>query len=286
MNEIVVQDNIKIEDLIYKVRGKLVILDYDLARVYNSETRIINQTVKRNSKRFPEEFCFQLNELEYENLKSHFVISSYKNNYGGRRTMPYCFTEQGVAMISALLNNDIAIKTSIVVMNAFVTMRKFISSNLLQQEYINNLVLEHDNDIKLLKETFSEFKTFSKELFFEGQIYDAHSLLLDMFNTSKESIVIIDNYISKELLDILCKTNKKITIYTKNIDNNLINKYRLQYNNITIKITNSFHDRFIIIDNKVLYHCGASFKDLGKKCFGINKINDNNYLNELITHLI
>ena len=286
MNEIVVQDNIKIEDLIYEVRGKLVILDYDLARVYNSETRIINQTVKRNSKRFPEEFCFQLNELEYENLKSQNVISSCKNNYGGRRTMPYCFTEQGVAMISALLNSDIAIKTSIVVMNAFVTMRKFISSNLLQQEYINNLVLEHDNDIKLLKETFSEFKTFSKELFFEGQIYDAHSLLLDIFSTSKKSIIIIDNYISKELLDILSKTNKKITIYTKNIDNNLINKYKSQYNNLTIKITNSFHDRFIIIDNKVLYHCGASFKDLGKKCFGINKINDSNYLNELINHLI
>ena len=286
MNEIVVQDNIKIEDLIYEVRGKLVILDYDLARVYNSETRIINQTVKRNSKRFPEEFCFQLNELEYENLKSQNVISSCKNNYGGRRTMPYCFTEQGVAMISALLNSDIAIKTSIVVMNAFVTMRKFISSNLLQQEYINNLVLEHDNDIKLLKETFSEFKTFSKELFFEGQIYDAHSLLLDIFSTSKKSIIIIDNYISKELLDILSKTNKKITIYTKNIDNNLINKYKSQYNNLTIKITNSFHDWFIIIDNKVLYHCGASFKDLGKKCFGINKINDSNYLNELINHLI
>ena len=132
---------------------------------------------------------------------------------------------------------------------------------------------------------FLNFKTFSNEIFFEGQIYDAYSLLLDIFNTSNKNIIIIDNYISKELLDILSKTNKKITIYTKNIDNNLINKYNSQYHNVKVLINNSFHDRFIIIDNKILYHSGASFKDLGKKCFAINKINNIDMVNDLINSL-
>ena len=288
MNEIIVKDNIKIEDLIYEVSGKQVMLDSDLARLYECKqgTKEINQAVKNNIDKFPERFTWILTDEEYLNLRSNFLTSSLENKHGGRRYNPRVFTEEGVAMLATVLHTKIAAKISIAIMDAFVKMRKFISTNLLEQRYINNLVLDHDNRLLLLENSFNEIKTFSKELFFEGQIYDAHSLLLDIFNTSKKSIIIIDNYISKELLDILCRTNKDITIYTKNIDNNLINKYKSQYNNIIIKITNSFHDRFIIIDNKVLYHCGASFKDLGKKCFGINKINDNNYLNELITHLI
>ena len=170
-------------------------------------------------------------------------------------------------------------------MDALVTMRKYISSNLLEQKYVNNMVFELDERVSLLEDTFSKFDTFSNEIFFEGQIYDAYSLLLDIFTTSNKNIIIIDNYISKELLDILSKTNKKITIYTKNIDNNLINKYNSQYHNVTIKINNSFHDRFIIIDNKILYHCGASFKDLGKKCFAINKIDDKEILYSILNIL-
>ncbi len=143
------------------------------------------------------------------------------------------------------------------------------------------MVFKLDERESLLENTFPGFNTFSNELFFDGQIYDAHSLLLDIFNSSKNSIVIIDNYVSKELLDVLHKTNKQITIYSKNMDNTLINKYQSQYTNLTIKISNDFHDRFIIIDDKVLYHCGAFFKDLGKKCFAINKVDDNNILNNL-----
>ena len=199
--------------------------------------------------------------------------------------LPYVFTEQGVSMLSSVLKTEKASGVSISIMRAFVAMRKYISTELLEQRYINNQVIKNTEDIKLLKETFTNFKTFSNEIFFEGQIYDAYSLLLDIFNSSNKSIVIIDNYISKSLLDVLSKTNKKITIYTKNIDNNLINKYNSQYHNVTIKINNSFHDRFIIIDNKILYHCGASFKDLGKKCFAINKINNINILNDLINSL-
>ena len=142
-----------------------------------------------------------------------------------------------------------------------------------------------DERVSMLEKSFSSFDTFSNELFFEGQIWDAHSLLLDIFNSSKKSIVIIDNYISKELLDVVCKTNKNITIYTKNIDKIMINKYQKQYNNLIIKINNSFHDRFIIIDEIILYHCGASFKDLGNKCFAINIIDNKEILNNLINKL-
>ena len=166
-------------------------------------------------------------------------------------------------------------------MDAFVAMRKYISNELLEQRYINKMVFNLDERVSLLENTFSKFETFNNELFFDGQIYDAHSLLLDIFNSSKRSIVFIDNYISKELLDVVCKTNKKVSIYTKNMDNNLISKYQSQYNNLDIHITDKFHDRFIIIDDSDLYHCGASFKDLGKKCFAINKINSNDILNEL-----
>ena len=281
MNEIVLQENIKIEDLIYEIRGKHVMLDSDLARLYHCKngTKTINQAVKRHINRFPERFMFQLTEEEFLILQSQLGTA----NRNMSRTLPYAFTEQGVAMLATVLRTDIAEEVSIAIMDAFVKMRKFINSNLIEQKYVNNMVFDLDDRVSLLE---SNFKTFSNQIFYEGQIYDAHSLLLDIFSTSKESIIIIDNYISKELLDILSKTNKKITIYTKNIDNNLINKYKSQYNNITIKITNSFHDRFIIIDNKVLYHCGASFKDLGKKCFGINKIYDSNYLKELTNHLI
>ena len=278
MYEIIEKENIKIEDMIFEVRGKQVILASDIAKLYQVETRIINQTVKRNIERFPEEFCFQLTKEDLNSLRSQFVIS---NTRGGNRYMPYVFTEQGVAMLSALINSDVAIATSIKIINAFVAMRKYISSNLIENNYIKDMVIRHDEEIKLLQNTFSKFDTFSNELFFDGQIWDAHSLLLDIFNSSSKSIVIIDNYISKELLDVVCKTNRDIVIYTKNIDKSMISKYHSQYNNLTIKINNSFHDRFIIIDNAILYHCGASFKDLGKKCFAISKFDDIKFLNEL-----
>ena len=278
MNEIITKENIKIEDMIFEVRGKQVIIDADLAKLYQVETRIINQTVKRNIERFPEEFCFRLTNEEMDSLRSQFVISKTR---GGNRYLPYVFTEQGVAMISVLLKSDIAIAVSIKIMNAFVAMKKYISNNLLTLNNHSNMLIDHEERIKILESTFSRLDTFSNELFFEGQIYDAHSLLLDIFSSSKKSIVIIDNYISKELLDVLSKTNKQVTIHTKNIDTNLINKYKSQYNNITIKINKSFHDRFIIIDNKDLYHCGASFKDLGKKCFAINKIDNIEMIKEI-----
>ena len=269
MNEIIVKDDIKIENMIYEIRGKQVMLDSDLAKLYQVETKRINEAVKNNIEKFPERFCFRITENEFNILKSKFSTSKGR---GGSRKGHSVFTEQGIAMLATILKSKVATRVSIAIMDAFIVMRKFISSNLLEQKYVNNMVFELDERVSLLENTFSKFDTFSNEIFFEGQIYDAYSLLIDIFNTSKESIIIIDNYISKELLDILSKTERKVTIYTKVIDNNLINKYNSQYHNVTIKINNSFHDRFIIIDNKVLYHCGVSFKDLGKKCFAINKI--------------
>ena len=272
MNNIIEKENIKIEDMIYKIRGKEVMLDSDLARLYRVETKRINEAVKNNPDKFPERFSWKLTDDEFLDLRSKISTFNSCDSIGKRKYKPRVFTEQGVAMLSTILKSKVATSVSISIMDAFVTMRKYISSNLIEQKYVNNMVFEHNERIKVLEDTFLKFDTFSNEIFFDGQIWDAHSLLLDIFNSSKKSIVIIDNYISKELLDVLCKSNKQIIVYTKNIDKIMINKYQSQYNNLTIKINNTFHDRFIIIDDVTLYHCGASFKDLGKKCFAINKI--------------
>ena len=286
MNELIVKEDIKIENMIYEIRGKQVMLDFDLAKLYGCKngTKEINQAVKNNLEKFPERFSWKLNDDELK----EFLVKNFDQKLetrGGRYKNPRVFTEQGVAMLATILKSKVATEVSIAIMDVFVTMRKYISSNLLEQKYVNNMVFELDERVSLLENAFSKFDTFSNEIFFEGQIYDSYSLLLDIFNSSNNSIVIIDNYISKSLLDVLSKTNKKITIYTKNIDNNLINKYNSQYHNVTIKINNSFHDRFIIIDNKILYHCGASFKDLGKKCFAINKIDDKEILCSILNIL-
>ena len=284
MNELQVIDNKQIQSMIHEIRGVQVILDKDLAFLYDTETRKINQAVKRNKERFPEEFCFQLNENEYISLKSQIVISNLSRNWGGVRYLPYAFTEQGVAMLSALLKTEKAVKQSIAVMNAFVAMRRFLSSNLLDQNFYKNKILEHDERIKLLEDFFSS-KTFSNEIFYEGQIFDAYAFLLDIFDSSKESIIIIDNYVSKELFKLLSKTKKNVTIYSKNITNDLIDKYKKQYDNVNIKFNDSYHDRFIIIDNKILYHCGSSFKDLGKNCFCISKIDNKGAVDDMLNRL-
>lgn len=281
MNNIIEHENIKIENMIYEIRGKQVMIDSDLAKLYQVETKRINEAVKNNTDKFPERFSWKLNEEDYNELRSKFSTFDLENIIGKRKYKPRVFTEQGVAMLSTILKSNVATRVSISIMDAFVVMRKYISSNLLNSNNYSNMLINHEGRIRELENTFSNFKTFSNELFFEGQIWDAHSLLLDIFNTSNKNIIIIDNYISKELLDAICKTGKQIMVYTKNIDNNLITKYQSQYNNLTIKINNSFHDRFIIIDDIILYHCGASFKDLGKKCFAINKIEDKNILKML-----
>jgi len=213
-------------------------------------------------------------------------ISTTKNikSYSMKRYNPRVFTEEGCLMLGTILKSDVAVNTTLLVIEAFVAMKKFISSNLLEQRFINNMVLDHDERIKLLESNFSN-KTFSNEIFYEGQIFDAYYLLLRIFDSSKKSIIIIDNFADKELFKLLSKTDKKVTIYSKNINDDLIKKYKKQYSNVTLIENDSFHDRFIIIDEESLYHCGSSFKDLGTKCFAINRIDNKELVNNLLSSI-
>jgi len=296
---IVTYETENIKNLIYTIRGKQVMLDSDVAMLYHYETKKINQTVKRNIERFPEKFCFQLNEDETENLRSQFVTSSLeKENYGGRRYLPYVFTEQGIAMLSGLLRNEIAVKVSISIMDAFVEMRKFISSNGQVFERLTNVecrLLNQDrilsNHEKKFEKVFNELQKnnenqFKQKIFFNGQIYDAYSSIIDIVKRAKNKILIIDNYIDDSILKILSKKNKGVELIILTSQNsNLIkldiNKFNKQYPTLKVARTDKFHDRFIVIDNKELYHIGASLKDLGKKCFAISKIEDMEYIEKI-----
>ena len=287
MNEIIRKEEIKVENMIYEVRGKQVMLDRDLAKLYEcaNGTKTINLAVKRHIKRFPERFMFQLTKEEAEEIYSRFQVETLNDLRGSNiKYLPYVFTEQGVAMLATILRTKVAEDVSIRIMDAFVEMRKYINNNLIEQAYINKLVIKDHERINLLEETFYklEEKTKINSLFFEGQIYDAYSLLIDILNKSNEEIIIIDNYAGKELLDILKDIDRKITIISKNISVELVKKYLSQYVNVRFINNASFHDRFIIVDKMILYHCGSSFKDLGKKCFAINMIEDKNILDNLL----
>ena len=293
MNEIIVKDNIKIENLIYEIRGKQVMLDSDLAMLYGCKngTKSLNLAVKRHINRFPERFMFQLTKEEYSSIYSRFQFETLNKNNQKQglniKYLPYVFTEQGVAMLSAILKTDVAEEISIKIMDAFVAMKNIINTSLIEQKYINSLVLEHDNEIRLLQESFNKLSTKEKinHIFYNGQIYDAYSLLIDILNKAKKEIIIIDNYAGKELFDITKDIKVNIKIYTKNIDEVSKKKYMQEYSNIEIITTDIFHDRFIILDNKELYNLGSSLKDIGKKCTNINRIEDSTILKELISRL-
>lgn len=253
------EEKIDIKNMIYEIRGKQVVLDSDLAKLYQCKngTKEINQAVKNNIKKFPDRYAFRINEKEYNYLKSKILTSK-----GGSKA---------------------AIQVSINIIDAFVEMRKYISTNLIEQKYINEIVLKDSKRIDILEETFNQFKEENNHLFFEGQICDEYSLMLDIFNKSNEEIIIIDNYVDKTLFDILSKTNKKVNVITNKYNNEDYLKYKSQYSNAELIIDNNFHDRLIIIDKNILYHCGASFKDLGKKCFCISKIDNTYILNNLLS---
>ena len=276
------KEDLSIEDMIYEIRGKQVMLDCDLAKLYNVETKRINEAVKNNPDKFPERFYFRINENEFFSLKSKISTSK-----GGSRKGHNVFTEQGIAMLSTILKSKVAVETSIRIMDAFVKMRKYISVNLMEQDNMKNMLIKHDNEIKLLQESFSKLEEKEKinHIFYEGQIYDAYSLLIDIFKGAKEEIIIIDNYADKSILDMITNLNVKVTIVTKkfnllkDID---IKKYNKQYHNLKVIYSDKFHDRFIILDKKVLYHSGASYKDLGNKCFAITKMEDKEYLETII----
>ena len=286
MNKIVVSDNIKIENMIYEIRGKNVMLDSDLAMLFGYETKQLNRQVLRNINRFPENYCFQITTAEYISLRCQ--NGTLKNGRGEhRKYLPYVFTEYGITMLAGILKSELAIKMSLRIVDIFITMKNYINTSLIEQKYFNELTIKNTEDIKLLQESFDKLNTkeSNNHIFYEGQIYDAYSLLIDILSKARKEIIIIDNYAGKKLFDIIKNINVKVKIYTENIDNISKEKYEKQYNNLEIINTHIFHDRFIIIDNKELYHSGASFKDLGKKCFAITKIEDNSILKELLNKL-
>lgn len=281
-NSIILKENEKIENLIYKIRGKQVMLDSDLAKLYECKngTKVINQAVKRNITKFPERYCFQLTETEYRNLKFHFGTSSL-NNYGGVRKMPFVFTEQGVAMLAPVLKTPVADAVSMRIIDAFVYIRRYLSD-----VTGSNMLVNHEERILKLEEQFNKFSSKRNTIIYEGKIYDAYSVMLDIFNEAKGEIIIVDNYVNKELLDILREVDKKIIVISNNMNNELIKKYESQYDNTQFVSDNPFHDRYIILDRKEVYVSGMSLKDVGKKYSYINKIEESIFINELIKRII
>ena len=296
--ELVKNSSDNIRNLIYTIRGRQVMLDSDVAMLYQDTTKNINKAMKRNLDRFPEDFCFELTEREMSNLRFQNGTSNLENNYGGRRYLPYVYTEQGISMLAGILKNEIAVQVSINIMRAFVEMRKFIQSNGQVFDRLTNIeykLLEQSKTLTEHEEKFekvfdelqkNERKEFKQKIFFNGQIYDAYSLIIDIIKRAKNKILIIDNYIDDSILEMLQKKNKDVEVVILTIQNNSltkldVQKFNKQYPTLKIAYTNKFHDRFIVIDNKELYHCGASLKDLGKKCFAISKIEDAEYIKKL-----
>ena len=269
----------EIRNLIYSIRGKQVMLDSDLASLYQVETKNLNKAVKRNIERFPASFCFQLTEEEVENLRFQFGTSSL--SYGGRRYLPYVFTEQGVAMASAILRSDIAVKVSVEIMEAFVEMRRMLASNASLFHRLDKIELKQLEADQRFEEIFKALESdklhSEKGIFYNGQIFDAYAFVCDIIRNAKTSIILLDNYVDDTVLTLLGKRNNNATttIYTKNISNQLrldVQRYNSQYPRIEIKIFSDAHDRFLIIDDVELYHIGASLKDLGKKWFAFSRM--------------
>ena len=258
-NDLVEITRPSIEKMIYVIRDKQVMLDSDLAILYQVETGALNRAVKRNISRFPEDFRFQLTKEEYQNLRCQTGISSFaqdENNYGGRRTLPYVFTEQGISMLASVLHSEVAIKVSIGIMRAFVEMRRFIANNALLFERISNVELKQ---LEYQKQTDEKL----------DQIFDAFSLIVSLIQKAEKEIVLIDGYVDIGTLNLLTKKNENVTVvmYTlkrTKLSQEDVNNFNSQYPLLEVRYTKVFHDRFLILDKKNVYHIGASLKDAGK----------------------
>lgn len=286
----VIVDNKDIKNMIYTFRDQQVMVDSDLARLYQVTTGNLNKAVKRNLSRFPEHFCFQLTEHEYKNLRFQNGSSSSNNNYGGRRYMPYVFTEQGIAMLSAVLKSDIAVEVSVKIMNSFVEMRRFLLSN---QELFSRLdrieikQLETDRKFEEVFNYIAANTEVKQNIFFNGQIYDAFSFIVGLIRKAKKKIILIDNYVDVYTLNILCKKNQGVEVVIATAGKGSLSakdiiKFNAQYSKLSVKTTTDFHDRFLVIDKTEVYHIGASIKDAGKKSFGITKIEDKDLIKGLV----
>ena len=277
---LVIVHNKEIQSMIYTFRGRQVMLDSDLAMLYQVETKYLNRQRNRNAERFPEDFCFQLSKEEYEILRCQNVTSKNENGSGGRRYLPYVFTEQGIAMLSSVLKSEVAAKASINIMRAFVEMRKFLISNNEMFARLDRVELKQLETDKKLEEVFDYIATtkeVKQKIFFNGQIYDAFSLMVEIVEKAEKELILIDNYVDVNTLNILSKKKDGVNVLivtsgNGNLTDKDIAKFNSQYPKLTVKISKDFHDRFLIIDRKEVYHIGASIKDAGKKSFGITKL--------------
>ena len=270
----------EIENRIYNVRGKQVMLDTDLAGIYQVETKVFNQAVKRNAERFPENFCFRLTPEEWEVLRSQIVtLNAGRGQH--RKYLPFVFTEQGVAMLSGVLKSAVAIQVSIEIMNAFVEMRKMLISNASLFHRLDKIELKQLEADQKFEEIFKALESdklhSDKGIFYDGQIFDAYAFVSDIIRNAQRSIILIDNYVDDTVLTLLGKRGQSIsaTIYTKSISNQLqldLQRYNSQYPTIDNHVFIQAHDRFLIIDGTDLYHIGASLKDLGKKWFAFSRM--------------
>jgi len=286
--------NADIRSLVYVIRGQQVILDSDLAALYQVETKNFNKAVGRNIERFPEDFRFQLTKEEFDDLRFQIGTS---NNRGGRRYLPYAFTEQGISMLASVLHSDVAVQASIKIMRAFAEMRRFISNNALLFEQISSIELKQLEYQKSTNERFDRVFQYinnhaesEQKIFFDGQIYDAFSLLVSIIQKASKEIILIDGYVDVDTLDLLAKKKSGVNVRCYTFPNTTlskqdISKFNAQYATLTVKKTSVFHDRFLLLDGKTSYHIGASLKDAGKKCFGISLLTDPDMVKELLNRL-
>ena len=286
MNELTIIDNQTIQEKIYTIRSLQVMLDEDLALLYGVETKVFNQAVKRNIERFPQKFRFQLTEEEYKNLRSRFVTLSLDKGWGThKKYLPYVFTEQGVSMLSAVLRSQMAIEVSIQIIDTFVNMRRFLLNNASIFHKIKSIEkrqityeIKNDTKVDAILNAIEEKGVPQKNhIFYEGQIFDAYLFVSDIIKSAKKSIKLIDNYVDENTLVLFTKRDAHVSmkIYTKTLSKQLqldLQKHNAQYPKIIIEKFDLSHDRFLIIDEKEIYHFGASLKDLGKKWFAVSKM--------------
>ncbi len=267
-----------IENRIFTIRGRQVMFDRDLAKLFDVQAKAMNQAVKRNAKRFPEEFMFQLDAQEFTEWKSQIVTS--KNDHMGLRKRSYAFTEQGIAMLSTVIRSPIAIEVSIRIMNVFVALRQ---QALAVQVYdsrfrlIENTLSRHEQNFEQLFTHLEKKQMPNHGIFFNNQIFDAYVFFTELIQRANKSITLIDNYIDHSVMMQLTKRKEGVTatIYTDRIPASLhldLEKHNAQYPTIAIHNMQHIHDRFLIIDEKELYHIGASIKDLGKKWFAFSRM--------------
>ncbi|EHO16574.1 hypothetical protein HMPREF9623_01273 [Stomatobaculum longum] len=290
----VVAETKDIKSLIYVVRGQQVMLDSDLAMIYQVETKVFNQAVSRNIERFPENFRFQLTKEEFDTLRSQIATS---NGRGGRRYRPYMFTEQGIAMLSGVLRSDVAVQVSIRIMNTFVEMRRFIANNALLFEKVSDIELKQLEYQKNTDEKFDKVFRYiedhaesEQKIFFDGQIYDAFSLITSIIQKAQKEIILIDGYVDVDTLNMLAKKSAGVDVKIYTYANAQLTekdeaKFNAQYPTLTVRKTQVFHDRFILLDGGTAYHIGASIKDAGKKCFAISLIDDPGVVTDLLNRL-